>query len=112
MIPLERPIDYLNDNEKGIKRRDDSPDNNSYSNVHKWKKMLNDDNAIYNNIEKVKTEANILGNKAEAKKKILEYKKNNGKTVEIDELNNEISNLYIASMQAKFQILKKIGNNA
>ena len=112
LIPLERPIDYLNDNEKGIKRRDDSPDNNSYSNVHKWKKMLNDDNAIYNNIEKVKTEANILGNKAEAKKKILEYKKNNGKTVEIDELNNEISNLYIASMQAKFQILKKIGNNA
>ena len=112
LIPLERPIDYLNDNEKGIKRRDNSPENNSYSNVHKWEKMLKDDNEIYNNIEKIKTEANLLGNKAEAKRQILEYKINSGKTDEIDELNNEISNLYIASMQAKFQILKKMGKNA
>ena len=112
LIPLERPIDYLNDNEKGIKRRDNSPENNSYSNVHKWEKMLKDDNEIYNNIEKIKTEANLLGNKAEAKRQILEYKINSGKTDEIDELNNEISNLYKASMQAKFQILKKMGKNA
>lgn len=112
LIPLERPIDYLYDNEKGIKRRDNSPENNSYSNVHKWEKMLKDDNEIYNNIEKIKTEANLLGNKAEAKRQILEYKINSGKTDEIDELNNEISNLYIASMQAKFQILKKMGKNA
>lgn len=112
LMPLERPIDYLNDNEKGIKRRDNSPENNSYSNVHKWEKMLKDDNEIYNNIEKIKTEANLLGNKAEAKRQILEYKINSGKTDEIDELNNEISNLYIASMQAKFQILKKMGKNA
>jgi len=111
LIPLERPIDYLNDNEKGIKRRDNSPENNSYSNVHKWEKMLKDDNEIYYNIEKIKTEANLLGNKAEAKRQILEYKINSGKTDEIDELNNEISNLYIASMQAKFQILKKMGKN-
>ena len=112
LMPLERPIDYLNDNEKGIKRRDNSPENNSYSNVHKWEKMLKDDNEIYYNIEKIKTEANLLGNKAEAKRQILEYKINSGKTDEIDELNNEISNLYIASMQAKFQILKKMGKNA
>lgn len=112
LVPLEKPIDYLNDNEKGIKRRSNSPENNSYSNVHKWKEMLKDDNEIYNNIEKIKTEANILVNKADAKKQILEYKKNSGKTYEVDELNSEIANLYIASMQAKFQILKKIGKNA
>ena len=111
LIPLERPIDYLNDNEKGIQRRNKSPENNSYSNMNKWKNMLKDDNEIYNNIEKIKTEANILKDKAEAKKQILEYKKNSRKIDEIDELNNEISNLYIASLQAKFQILKKIGKN-
>ena len=112
LVPLEKPIDYLNDSEKGIKRMSNSPENNSYSNVYKWKEMLKDDNEIYNNIEKIKTEANLLVNKADAKKQILEYKKNSGKTSDIDELNNEIANLYIASMQAKFQILKKIGKNA
>ena len=29
---------------------------------------------------------------------------------QIDDLNNEISNLYIGSIKAKLQILKKIGN--
>ena len=111
LIPLERPIDYLNDSEKGINRRSNSPENNSYNNVMKWKKMLKDDNEIYYNIEKIKTEANILENKAKAKRQILEYKKYSGKADEINKLNNEISNLYIASMKARFQILKKIGNN-
>ena len=107
LIPLERPIDYLNDSEKGINRRSNSPENNSYNNVMKWKKMLKDDNEIYYNIEKIKTEANILENKAKAKRQILEYKKYSGKADEINKLNNEISNLYIASMKARFQILKK-----
>ena len=112
LVPLEKPIDYLNDSERGIKRRNISPENNSYSNVNKWEKMLNDDNDIYNNILKVKTEANLLENKADAKRQILEYKKRSGKTYDVDELNNEITNLYIASLQAKFQILKKIGKKS
>ena len=50
----------------------------------------------------------MLQNKADSKKKLL---KNDAININnIDEVNNEISNLYIGSIKAKLQILKKIGN--
>ena len=61
------------------------------------------------NIEKIKMEAEILQNKAETKRQLLKQEKGTGNINAVDNLNNEISNLYIESIQAKLQILKKIG---
>ena len=67
----------------------------------------NDNKNIYNNIEQIKMEAQILQNKADTKKKLL---KNDAVDANnIDDVNNEISNLYIGSIKAKLKILKKIG---
>ena len=68
--------------------------------------MLNSDGNIYNNIEQVKMEAKLLQKKADTKKELLKNEATNINN--IDNLNNEISNLYIGSIKAKLQILKKI----
>ena len=110
LIPLDKPPDYLTE-ERIVKMKNPlTPEINSYDKVNKWENMLNDDkNNIFNNIEKIKLEADILQNKADTKKQLLRHEKGSGNLNLVDDLNNEISNLYIGSIQAKLQILKKIG---
>ena len=107
--PLDKPIDYLTEERnKRTKENNNQHIYKSYVKENKWENILNSDNNIYNNIEKIKIEAQILQNKADSKKKLL---KNDAVDVKvIDDVNNEISNLYIGSIKAKLQILKKIGN--
>ena len=107
--PLEKPRDYLS--EERIKKinENNTPTYKSYFKENKWEDMLktNDNKNIYNNIEQIKMEAQILQNKADIKKKLL---KNDAVDADnIDDVNNEISNLYIGSIKAKLKILKKIG---
>ena len=107
--PLDKVIDYLA--EERIKKNKDNnyqPTYKSYVKENKWENMLNSNNNMYNNIEKIKMEAQILQNKADSKKKLLQ---NDAINVDnIDNVNNEISSLYIGSIKAKLQILKKMGN--
>ena len=107
--PLDKPIDYLaEERHKKSKENNYTPTYKSYFKENKWEDMLNSNNNVYNNIEKIKMEAQILQNKADSKKKLL---KNDAININsIDEANNEISNLYIGSIKAKLHILKKIGN--
>ena len=107
--PLDKPIDYLSEERyKKNKENITTPTYKSYFKENKWENMLNSNGNVYNNIEKIKMEAQILQNKADSKKKLL---KNDVIDIDnIDEANNEISNLYIGSIKAKLQILKKIGN--
>ena len=58
---------------------------------------------------KIKMEAQILQDKADTKRQLLKHEQGTRNINIIDNLNNEISNLYIESIQAKLQILKKIG---
>ena len=110
LVPLDKAPDYLTE-ERIVKMKNPlTPEINSYDKVNKWENMLNDDkNNIFNNIEKIKLEADILQNKADTKKQLLKHEKGSGNLNLVDDLNNEISNLYIGSIQAKLQILKKIG---
>ena len=110
LVPLDKAPDYLTE-ERIVKMKNPlTPEINSYDKVNKWENMLNDDkNNIFNNIEKIKLEADILQNKADTKKQLLRNEKGSGNLNLVDDLNNEISNLYIGSIQAKLQILKKIG---
>ena len=110
LVPLEKYKDYLT--EKRLEKEQKIPPiptSNSYEKVNKWKNMLNSDTNIYNNIEKVKIEAKLLQNKADSKKMLLQQEKSVGNVNSVDNLNNEITNLYIGSIQAKLQILKKLG---
>ena len=107
--PLDKVIDYLAE-ERFKKNKDNNyqPTYKSYVKENKWENMLNSNNNMYNNIEKIKMEAQILQNKADSKKKLLQ---NDAINVDnIDNVNNEISSLYIGSIKAKLQILKKMGN--
>ena len=102
LVPLDKTPDYLTEERINKEKNPLTPMIKSYEKVNRWENMLNDDKSnIYNNIEKIKLEADILQNKADT----------NGNLNLVDDLNNEISNLYIGSIQAKLQILKKIGNN-
>ena len=103
--PLEKPIDYLSE-ERYKKSKENKPKYKSYLKDNKWENMLNSDGNIYNNIEQVKMEAKLLQKKADTKKELLKNEATNINN--IDNLNNEISNLYIGSIKAKLQILKKI----
>ena len=103
LVPLDKPIDYLTE-ERIIKMR-----NSTNPTSHKWENMLKSDNNVYNNIEKVKMQAELLQNKADTKKQLLKHEKGTGNINLVDDLNNEITNLYIGSIQAKLEILKKIG---
>ena len=107
--PLDKPKDYLaEERNKKSKENNNQPIYKSYVNENKWENILNSNNNVYNNIEQIKMEAQILQNKADSKKELL---KNDAVDVKvIDDVNNEISNLYIGSIKAKLQILKKIGN--
>ena len=108
--PLDKPRDYLS--EERIKKNQENnniPIYKSYFKENKWEDMLNTNNNknIFNNIEQIKMEAQLLQSKADSKKKLL---KNDAIDVDnIDDVNNEISNLYIGSIKAKLKILKKIG---
>ena len=108
--PLDKPRDYLS--EERIKKNQENnniPIYKSYFKENKWEDMLNTNNNknIFNNIEQIKMEAHLLQSKADSKKKLL---KNDAIDVDnIDDVNNEISNLYIGSIKAKLKILKKIG---
>ena len=112
LVPLDKTPDYLTEERINKEKNPLTPMIKSYEKVNKWENMLNDDKSnIYNNIEKIKLEADILQNKADTKKQLLKNERGSGNLNLVDDLNNEISNLYIGSIQAKLQILKKIGNN-
>ena len=112
LVPLDKPPDYLTEERITKMKNPLTPTIKSYEKVNKWENMLNGDkNNIYNNIEKIKLEAEILQNKADTKIQLLKNEKGSGNLNLVDDLNNEISNLYIGSIQAKLQILKKIGKN-
>ena len=110
LVPLDKAPDYLTE-ERIVKMKNPlTPEINSYDKVNKWENMIKEEkNNIFNNIEKIKLEADILQNKADTKKQLLKHEKGSGNLNLVDDLNNEISNLYIGSIQAKLQILKKIG---
>ena len=87
-------------------------------NVNKWQEILNNENDnIYNGIEKIKIEAGMYQNKADQKIQLLKIENYNGNynndedIIKKDKMNNEISNLYINSIQAKLQILKTVNEN-
>ena len=111
LVPLDKYRDYLT--EKRLKKEKTSnfftPNTNSYEKINKWDNMLNSDKNVYNNIERIKIEAELLQNKADSKRQLLKQEKGTGNINLVDDLNNEITNLYIGSIQAKLQILKKIG---
>ena len=110
LVPLDRYKDYLTEKRLKNNSRDLlTPNANSYDKVNKWENMLNSDKNVYNNIEKIKMEAQILQDKADTKRQLLKHEQGTGNINMVDNLNNEISNLYIESIQAKLQILKKIG---
>ena len=110
LVPLDRYKDYLTEKRlKNISRDLLTPNGKSYDKVNRWENMLNSDKNVYNKSEKIKMEAEILQNKAETKRQLLKQEKGTGNINAVDNLNNEISNLYIESIQAKLQILKKIG---
>jgi hypothetical protein len=112
LVPLDKTPDYLTEERINKEKNPLTPMIKSYEKVNRWENMLNDDKSnIYNNIEKIKLEADILQNKADTKKQLLKNERGSGNLNLVDDLNNEISNLYIGSIQAKLQILKKIGNN-
>jgi len=112
LVPLDKAPDYLTEERINKNKNPLTPIIKSYEKVNKWENMLNDDKKhIYNNIEQIKLEADILQNKADIKKQLLKNERGSGNLNLVDDLNNEISNLYIGSIQAKLQILKKIGNN-
>ena len=110
LVPLEKYKDYLT--EERLKNEMKSlltPTTSSYDNkVNKWENMLINDKDVYNNIEQIKMEAELLQNKADTKRQLLKHEKGTNNLQLVDNLNNEISNLYIGSIQAKLQILKKI----
>jgi hypothetical protein len=109
LVPLDTYKDYLTEERNKNKNRNLlTPTANSYDNkVNKWENMLMSDKHVFNNIEQIKMEAQLLQSKADSKKKLL---KNDAVDVDnIDDVNNEISNLYIGSIKAKLKILKKIG---
>ena len=107
--PLDRYKDYLTEERiKKHMRHLLTPDANSYEKVNKWENMLKSDKNVFNNIEQIKIEAQLLQNKADSKRQLLK-EQGTGNINMVDNLNNEISNLYIGSIQAKLQILKKIG---
>lgn len=102
LIPLKKPKDYLV--EKRLKQH--LTPNTTDLQLNKWDNMLNSGGNMYDNIEQIKLEAQLMQEKADAKRKLLK-----NKNVKYDdELNNEITNLYMGSIQAKLGILKKIGN--
>ena len=107
---MEKYKDYLT--EERLKNEMKSlltPTTSSYDNkVNKWENMLINDKDVYNNIEQIKMEAELLQNKADTKRQLLKHEKGTNNLQLVDNLNNEISNLYIGSIQAKLQILKKI----
>ena len=112
LVPLDKAPDYLTEERINKNKNPLTPIIKSYEKVNKWENMLNDDKKhIYNNIKQIKLEADILQNKADIKKQLLKNERGSGNLNLVDDLNNEISNLYIGSIQAKLQILKKIGNN-
>ena len=91
---------------KKNQENNNQPTYKSYFKENKWEDMLSSNNNknIFNNIEKIKMEAQILQNKADSKKKLLQ---NDAIDVDnIDDVNNEISNLYIGSIN--FIYLSKI----
>ena len=109
IIYLKKEIKNQKERNKKSKENNYQPTYKSYVKENKWENMLNsNNNNIYNNIEKIKMEAQILQNKADTKKKLL--KNDAVSSNSIDDVNNEISSLYIGSIKAKLQILKKIGN--
>ena len=116
-IPLEKPINYLNEiRKKMIKKHLITPEGNMMYNINKWNEILNNENEnLYKGIEKVKRDASILQNKADNKIQLLKINNFNSMDkikgediIKKDKLNNEISNLYINSIEAKLQILKKL----
>ena len=117
--PLDKPIDYLIEQRKKVTQRNVlTPTNIMAKNVNKWQEILNNENDnIYNGIEKIKIEAGMYQNKADQKIQLLKIENYNGNynndedIIKKDKMNNEISNLYINSIQAKLQILKTINEN-
>ena len=92
------------------KRNVNSSSENSH-NIRRWKRALAQTENIQDNIEKIKIEANLLQEKAKQKEFLLKNERNSYDIAKREKLNNEISNLYLNSIQAKLQILNKINSN-
>ena len=107
--PLAKYKDYLTEKRLEKQIRKILTPSDSYEKVNKWENILNSDNNVYNNIEQVKMEAELMQNKADTKRQLLKQEQGTG-NINSEDLNNEITNLYIGSIQAKLQILKKIGS--
>ena len=79
---------------------------NSAKKMKEWKEMLdNGGKNTYNNVERIKMQAAVLNDKANNINQRLKQESNYTKK---DELSQEVSNLYINSIQAKLQILNKL----
>lgn len=101
-IPLEKPIDYLREERQ---KRTLSKDSN-HSKEKNWDKLINSQSgSLVENIENVKLQAEMLQKEAEQKKKLMDIK---GGSAKAPELGEEISKLYINSIEAKLKILNAI----
>ena len=83
LVPIDKYKDYLT--EKRLKnekmRHLLTPNTNSYDKINKWENMLNGNKNIYNNIQKIKMEADLLQNKADTKRQLLKHEKGNGNKI-------------------------------
>lgn len=101
--PLDKPIDYLREERQ---RRTLLSKDSNHSKEKNWDKLINSNSgSLVENIENVKLQAEMLQKEAEQKKKLMNIKGGSGK---VPELGEEISNLYINSIEAKLKILNAI----
>ena len=105
----EKIVDYLAEMRKKREKKNQNL-SNSVDNKEQWEKMLSNNKNqrnLYDNIFDVQVQAEKLQKEAEFKTKLykLDPVKNSNKR-------EEITNLYIDSIQAKLQILKKINERS
>ena len=106
-------VDYLLEKrkERSLKSKEELHNSNSAKKYNKWKKMLDNGNDnVYSNVSQIRMEADLLQDKAQQKKELLRQEKGDNNVKKTEELSQEITNLYIDSIQAKLQILNKIAD--
>ena len=107
-------VDYLLEKRKkrSLKSPEELHNSNSAKKISKWRKMLDDkDENVYSNVNQIRMEADLLQNQAKEKEELLKQKKGDNNIKNTEELSQEITNLYIDSIQAKLQILNKLADS-
>ena len=102
LVPLEKNIDYLQEFRKKneIKKVNQFNDDNKSD---KWDKILkNKNNSIFDNVQKVKNEVNLIDNKLSQAEEFLKI---NGGIKNNPEIGQKVSNMLIDSIRAKLSLI-------